>query len=392
MTSALMPNYGTPELEFDHGQGSYLYSSDGTRYLDFAMGIAVNSLGHCHPRLIAALTKQANKLWHTSNLYRISEAERLASTLAAKTFADRVFFCNSGTEAVECGFKLIRRFNHAQDRHQRKRIIGMTNAFHGRTHAALAAAANPSHSAGFLVGDNGFDQAVFGDLESLKALISAETAGVILEPIQGEGGIRVVDRDYLKAVKELCAQHDLLLMFDEVQCGVGRTGTLYAYQQLGVTPDILASAKGLGGGFPIGACLATEVVAATMTAGSHGSTFGGNPLAMAVANAVLAELTTPGFLPQVQQRSAYFRAGLQTLVDQHPALLKGISGLGLMIGLQCEIPAAELITRLQQEAMLVVKAGGNSIRILPPLNVSEEELDEALTIIAKILINWKLKI
>lgn len=385
MTSALMPNYGTPELEFDHGQGCYLYSTDGTRYLDFAMGIAVNSLGHCHPRLVAALTNQANKLWHTSNLYRISESERLAEKLVTHTFADRVFFCNSGTEAVECGFKLIRRFNHSNDHPARKRIIGMTDSFHGRTHAALAAAANPSHSAGFLVGDNGFDQAVFGDLESLRSKLTPETAGVILEPIQGEGGIRVVDRNYLKAVRELCDQHNLILMFDEVQCGIGRTGTLYAYQQLGVTPDILASAKGLGGGFPVGACLATETIAATMTAGSHGSTFGGNPLAMAVANAVIDELTAPGFLDQVVARSAYFRTGLQSLVNGHPQLLKGVTGLGLMVGLQCITPAAELITRLQQSGMLVVKAGGNSIRILPPLNVTNGELDEALEILSKVL-------
>ncbi len=388
MTSALMPNYGTPELEFEHGQGSYLYTNDGTRYLDFAMGIAVNSLGHCHPRLVAALTNQANKLWHTSNLYRITEGERLAQTLVEHTFADRVFFCNSGTEAVECGFKLIRRFNHSKDRPSRKRIIGMTDSFHGRTHAALAAAANPNHCAGFLVGDNGFDQALFGDLESLKSKLTAETAGVILEPVQGEGGIRVVDRCYLKAVRELCDEHELILMFDEVQCGVGRTGTLYAYQQLGVTPDILASAKGLGGGFPVGACLATENIAATMTAGTHGSTFGGNPLAMAVANAVMAELTAPGFLTQVKSRSEYFRAGLHDLVARYPRLLKGVSGLGLMIGLLCEIPAPDLITRLQQHGMLVVKAGGNSIRILPPLNVAENELDEALTILTNVLNSW----
>lgn len=389
MPSALMPNYGSPELEFDHGQGASIYTNDGTRYLDFAMGIAVNSLGHCHPRLVAALTEQASKLWHTSNLYRIGQGERLASKLVANTFADRVFFCNSGTEAVECGFKLIRRVNHCANQPQRKRIIGMTDSFHGRTHAALAAAANPNHSTGFLVGDSGFDQAVFGDLDSLQQLITAETAGVILEPIQGEGGIRVADREYLKAVKRLCDEHKLLLMFDEVQCGVGRTGTLYAYQQLGVTPDILASAKGLGGGFPVGACLATEAVAATMTAGSHGSTFGGNPLAMAVANAVIDELTQPGFLEQVQESSAYFRSGLQQLVQDHPSLLKGVTGLGLMIGLQCKIPAADFIAKLQQHHMLVVKAGGNSIRILPPLNVTRAELDEGLAIITSVLAGWK---
>ena len=388
MSSALMSNYGTPDLEFDHGQGCYLYTNAGERYLDFAMGIAVNSLGHCHPKLVEALTTQAHKLWHTSNLYRIANAERLARKLADNTFADRVFFCNSGTEAVEAGFKLIRRYFHAKDQANRKRIIGLTESFHGRTHAALAAAANPSHTNGFLVGDNGFDQAKFGDLQSLRALITKDTAGIVLEPVQGEGGIRVIDLDYLKAVKELCKQHDLLLMFDEVQCGVGRTGTLYAYQQLGTAPDILASAKGLGGGFPVGACMATEAVAANMTAGTHGSTFGGNPLAMAVANAVIDELTGPDFLENVKANSGYFRDGLMALVDNHPHLVKGVAGLGFMLGLQCEIPAAELITRLQQNGMLVVKAGGNSVRLLPPLNVTRSELDEALTILAKVLISW----
>jgi len=383
-----MTNYGAPELEFDHGQGCYLYTNAGDRYLDFAMGIAVNSLGHCHPKLIAALHEQSTKLWHTSNLYRIAQSERLARKLVDLTFADRVFFCNSGTEAVEAGFKLIRRYFHTRELSARKRFIGMTDSFPGRTHAALAAAANPGHSKGFLVGDNGFDQAVFGDLQSLQAKITPETAGIVIEPVQGEGGVRVADVDYLKAVKELCLQHDLLLMFDEVQCGVGRTGTLYAYQQLGTTPDILASAKGLGGGFPVGACLATEAVAASMTAGSHGSTFGGNPLGMAVANAVIDELSSPGFLQQVVDNSAYLLEGLQDLVQNHPRLLKGVAGLGFMLGLQCEIPAADLITRLQENGMLVVKAGGNDVRLLPPLNVTRDELDEALTILAKVLTNW----
>lgn len=388
MTSALMPNYGTPELEFDHGKGCYLYTKDGSHYLDFAMGIAVNSLGHCHPKLIAALTQQANKLWHTSNLYRIDQSEQLAHKLVAATFADRVFFCNSGTEAVEAGFKLMRRYQESVGRGERKRIVAMTESFHGRTLAPLAAARNPLHSTGFLVGDMGFDQAAFGDIDALQSCLTPATAGVILEPVQGEGGIRVVDKDYLSKVRELCDKHNLLLMFDEVQCGVGRSGSLYAYQQLGVTPDILASAKGLGGGFPVGACLATEAVGSAMTAGLHGSTFGGNPLAMAVANAVIDELTSPGFLDAVRARSEYFRSALNALTQTYPQHLKGVTGLGLMIGLVCEIPAGELITRLQQHGMLVVKAGGNSIRLLPPLNVTEKELDEAIDIISNILKDW----
>lgn len=385
MTSALMPNYGTPELEFDHGQGCSLYTAAGERYLDFGMGIAVNSLGHCHPRLVAALTEQAGKLWHTSNLYRITEGERLAARLVESTFADRVFFCNSGTEAVECGFKLIRRYFYAQEQSHRNRIIGLSDAFHGRTHAALAAAANPLHTGGFLVSDYGFDHAPFGDIEALRAVITQNTAGIILEPVQGEGGIRVIDKAYLSAVKALCVEHDILLMFDEVQCGVGRTGSLYAYQQLGVEPDILASAKGLGGGFPVGACLSTERVAAVMTSGTHGSTFGGNPLAMAVGNAVLDELTAPGFLAQVARSGVQLQEGLQKLCVANPQKLKGVTGLGLMIGLRCEMNAAELIARLQKAHMLVVKAGGNSIRLLPPLNVTESEINEALAILAGVL-------
>ena len=385
MTSALMQNYGSPELEFDHGAGSYLYNRDGDAYLDFAMGIAVNSLGHCNPALVGALTTQAGKLWHTSNLYRIPGSEKLAKQLVKHSFADRVFFCNSGTEAIECGFKMIRRHHYNKGQGQRNRIIAMSNAFHGRTLAAIAAAANPLHTEGFLLGDWGFDQAEFGDIQSLEEQIGENAAAVILEPVQGEGGICVVDTDYLKAVRELCDRHDLLLMFDEVQCGVARTGSLYAYQQLGVDPDILATAKGLGGGFPIGACLATETAATALSAGTHGSTFGGNPLAMAVGNAVIEVVADDGFLQNVQDSGAYLRTQLEQLVSSHSELLKSVQGIGLMIGLVCEVDAGELIARLQQEKLLVVKAGGNSIRLLPALNVTREEIDAALTIISRVL-------
>ena len=388
MNSALMRNYATPELEFDHGQGCYLFTEHGRRYLDFAMGIAVNSLGHCNPRLIEALTRQANKLWHTSNLYRIGQSELLAHKLVELSFADRVFFCNSGTEAIECGFKLIRRYHHDKHQPQRNRIIGMTGSFHGRSLAALSASANPKHCEGFLVGDGGFDQAVFGDIDSLKKVIGEQTAGIVIEPIQGEGGIQVAQPDYLAAVRQLCDDQDLVLMFDEVQCGVARTGTLYAYQQLGATPDVLASAKGLGGGFPVGACLASETLAAPMIAGTHGSTFGGNPLAMAVANAVIDELSEPGFLQRLTENGEYFTGRLRQLVDAHPTLLQQVTGLGLMIGLQCRIDMAELVARLQQAGLLVVKSGGNSIRIMPPLNVAQSELDEALAIFSKVLTDW----
>jgi len=388
MTSALMQNYGSPELEFEHGEGSYLYTEDGQRYLDFAMGIAVNSLGHCHPSLVSALSEQANKLWHTSNLYRIGGSEKLAKQLVQHTFADRVFFCNSGTEAIECGFKMIRRYFYNKGQAQRNRIITLSGCFHGRTLAPIAAAANPSHCEGFVVGDQGFDQAEYGNLQSLKDQINENTAAIILEPVQGEGGITAIDKKYLHAIKQLCDEHDLILMFDEVQCGVARTGSLYAYQQLGVTPDILASAKGLGGGFPIGACLATEKFASALSVGTHGSTFGGNPLAMSVGNAVISQVATAEFLSSVQDLGAYLKAGLEQLVDQHPSLLKSVNGIGLMIGLDSEIDAGELIARLQSEKMLAVKAGRNSVRLLPALNVSKEEIDLALETLAKALSHW----
>ena len=388
MNSALLPNYGHPDLEFDHGRGSYLFTDDGQRYLDFAMGIAVNSLGHCHPPLVAALTEQARKLWHTSNLFRIKQSERLAQNLVRRTFADRVFFCNSGAEAVEGGFKLIRRYHYSKDQPQRNRIISLGGSFHGRTLATIAAAANPGHCDGFVVGDGGFDQVEFADIDSLRQAIDERTAGIIIEPIQGESGIKVVPGDYLGAVRELCDQQDIVLMFDEVQCGVGRSGTLYAYQHYGISPDILASAKGLGGGFPIGACLTIEKLSITMTPGSHGSTFGGNPLAMAVANAVIDEISQDKFLAELAANSDYFRAELAVLIEAYPQLLSGISGLGMMIGLQCRIDSMELIARLRDNKMLVVKAGGNSIRIMPPLNVGRGEIEEALEILSSVLKAW----
>lgn len=385
MSSALMQNYGTRELKFERGEGSYLFTKDGERYLDFGMGIAVNSLGHCNPKLIEALADQAKRLWHTSNLYNIEPGEQLANKLAASTFADRVFFCNSGTEAIECGFKAIRRYFHAKGQGQKNRIVSMSGAFHGRSLGAIASAANPVHCEGFLVGDPGFDQAKFGNFESLLSVVTENTAGIILEPIQGEGGINVVEIDYLKAVRDLCDSRNILLMFDEVQCGIGRTGTLYAYQQLGVSPDVLATAKGLGGGFPIGACLATEEVACALVAGTHGSTFGGNPLATAVGNAVMDTLNDADFLKNVSDLGSYFKAELQKLVKLHPLLLSEVRGLGLMLGLYCLTDAGQLIARLQEDKLLVVKAGGNSIRLLPALNVSKNEIDSAVEIINKAL-------
>ncbi len=378
MTSALMSNYGNPELEFDHGKGSFLYTASGERYLDFTMGIAVNCLGHCHPHLVTALQQQAEKIWHSSNLFRIPQTERLASRLVELTFADRVFFSNSGTEAVEAGFKMMRRYHYSRGDTDRVRIIALTQSFHGRTLAPIAASANPLHCEGFLTGDPGFDQVTWGDIDALRAAITNRTAGIILEPIQGEGGIRVTPFDYLRKVRELCDEQGILLMFDEVQSGVGRSGHLYAYQASGVTPDLLASAKGLGGGFPIGACLSTERVAAPMVAGSHGSTFGGNPLATAVGNAVLDVIMAPGFLEESMRVAAYLRSGLMDIIADHPSVVSDQTGLGFMVGLKCVIPNTDFIAALKAAKMLVVKAGGNTIRLLPPLNVTREEVDLAL--------------
>ena len=378
-----MANYGHPELQFEYGKGVYLFTADNQRYLDFTAGIAVNCLGHCHPYLVDAIRKQSERLWHTSNLFSNIPTERLAQRLVDLTFADRVFFANSGTEAVECGFKMMRRFHYHHGRKQRVRIISLTQSFHGRTLAPVAACLNPLHIEGFLVGDSGFDQVPFGDLAALKAAITEQTAGVILEPVQGEGGIRAVSPDYLKSVRQICDEHGILLMFDEVQSGMGRTGYLFAHEALGVTPDLLASAKGLGGGFPIGACLSTERVAEVMTAGTHGSTFGGNPLATSVGNAVLDIIAAPEFLQQVQHRSTQLRAGLDGLIKKYPHVLAEHTGLGLMVGLRCISSNADLIKAMHEQKLLAVKAGGNSIRLLPPLNVTEAEVNEALALLDK---------
>jgi acetylornithine/N-succinyldiaminopimelate aminotransferase len=383
MTSALMANYGHPELQFERGQGVYLYTASDERYLDFTMGIAVNCLGHCHPQLIEALKTQAERLWHTSNLFRIGPTEQLAARLVELSFADRVFFSNSGTEAVECGFKMMRRFHYHHGRTQRVRIISLTQSFHGRTLAPVAACLNPLHTEGFLVGDAGFDQVPFGDIQALQSAINETTAGVILEPVQGEGGIRAVSGDYLKAVRQLCDEHGILLMFDEVQSGMGRTGYLFAHEALGVEPDLLASAKGLGGGFPIGACLSREHVAEVMTVGSHGSTFGGNPLATSVANAVLDVMTSPGFLAHVSERATQLRQGIDELAARYPEVVAGHTGLGLMVGLRCVSSNAELIKAMAEQKMLAVKAGGNSIRLLPPLNITTSEVEEGLVLLAQ---------
>ncbi|MPV86772.1 aspartate aminotransferase family protein [Ostreibacterium oceani] len=376
---AFMPVYAPPDILFTRGEGCYLFTDTNDKYLDFTTGIAVNCLGHSHPHIVKALKDQSDKLWHLSNMFRIESAETLASRLAALTFADVMFFANSGAEANECGLKAMRRYHYDKGDKQRTRIIGMTHSFHGRTIATVCASGNKSYMAGFIPNDYGFDQVEFGDIDALKATITDETAGIILEPIQGEGGINVADKAYLQAVRDLCDAEGILLMFDEVQCGAGRTGYLYAYEALGVTPDVLTSAKGIGGGFPVGVCMATNAVGQHMVVGTHGSTFGGNPLATAVSNAVLDIISDPAFLTQVRDNGEYLRAALTQLANKYPHVYGQVTGLGLMVGLKVTPPNTELLTMLRNEHhILVVKAGGNSLRLLPPLIVSKAEIDQLI--------------
>jgi acetylornithine/N-succinyldiaminopimelate aminotransferase len=373
--AALWPNYSPPnDLLFTHGKGSELFSEDGSVYLDFLSGIAVTSFGHAHPHLVKVLVDQAGKLWHTSNLFRIPGAERLATRLAEHCFADKVFFANSGTEAIEAGLKAIRGYQASQGKPEKFRIIGFTDSFHGRSMAALAAAGNPKHTQHFIPTDYGFDQVPWEDLDALKAAITEQTAGIIIEPVQGEGGIRPVDPGFLRELKSLCSEHGLLLMYDEVQCGIGRTGKLFAHQHYGVTPDIMALAKGLGGGFPVGACLTTAAVADAMVVGTHGSTFGGNPLATAVGNGVMDLLLEPGLLDEVAAKGDSLRSKIQSLMETIPGVIDSVHGQGLMVGLKCTVPNTDLSAALQRQHMLVATAGGNSLRLLPPLNISREHL------------------
>lgn len=375
----LFATYAPPDVQFERGEGSYLYTKSGDAYLDFFSGIAVTCLGHAHPQLIAALKQQADKLWHTSNALRVPEGERLATRLAHLSGLDRVFFTNSGSESVECGLKAMRRYQHQRGHTERGRIIGFDGAFHGRTHAAVCAAGNAAHMAGFTASDERVDHAPFNDLAAVEALITAETAGIIVEPVQGEGGITPATVEFLRGLRTLCDQHGLLLMFDEVQCGVGRTGTLFASEQYAVRPDVMALAKGLGGGFPMGACVASEAAAEAMVVGTHGSTYGGNPLAMAVANTVIDVLSAPGFMADVKLRAQQLNEGLHQLCETFPDLFIGVRGLGLMTGLVLadNHDNAAFVGAARDAQLLVTKAGGNVVRLLPPLNVTAEQVDEA---------------
>ena len=387
MITPLLPTYARTDLAFDHGQGARVFTDDGREYLDFGAGIAVNALGYSHPHLVEALTTQAHKLWHVSNLHRIPEGERLAERLVEASFADTVFFTNSGAEALECSIKMARKYHSVKGQAERYRIITFEGAFHGRTLATLAAGRQDKHLAGFGPIVEGFDQVPFGDLAALDGAITRETAGILIEPVQGESGIRPVSSGILKKLRTICDENGLLLLFDEVQCGIGRTGKLFAHEWARVTPDIMAIAKAIGGGFPMGACLATEDAAHGMTAGSHGSTFGGNPLAMAVGNAVLDVVLADDFLEQVRRHGLKLAQKLARLKDEYTGVIDEIRGRGLMIGVELvkdrttKEPAKEECARVHEAAkdlgLLLGKGGlyGNVLRIKPPMCLNAADID-----------------
>lgn len=388
MSTSIMPTYARAELAFERGEGPYLFAANGRRFLDFGSGIAVNSLGHSHPHLVKALREQAGKLWHTSNIYRIPEGERLAERLCAASFADKVFFSNSGAESVEGALKLARKYHHAAGHPEKVRVITCNGAFHGRTLTTLSAAANRKYLTGFGPASEGFDNVAFGNMNELRAAITEETGAILVEPIQGEGGIRAASLDFLRGLREVCDEFGLLLIFDEIQCGIGRTGKLFGYEWAGIEPDVVASAKGLGGGFPVGAVLATDEAAAAMVPGTHGSTFGGNPLAMAVGNAVLDVILADGFLAEVERVSGVFRAGLDDLVARHPAVFEEVRGAGLLLGLKCAVPNTDVLARLRDQGLLTVGAAENVVRILPPLIIDDSHVEEALSILERVSAGW----
>lgn len=373
--SPLLQAYSRLSIEMVRGEGVYLYDSTGKQYLDFATGIAVTGLGHCHPHVVKAVQQQAETLWHCSNLFTIPEQVRLAKRLIAHTFAEKVFFCSSGLEAVETAIKLLRKFQSPK----RYRIITLENGFHGRSLGTLSAGGNAIAREGFGPLLEGFDRIPRHDIAALKNAITDETAGILLEPIQAEGGVYPLDTDYLRSVRALADDAGILLCFDEVQCGYGRTGSLFRYQQIGVTPDILTAAKCIGNGFPLAACLTTDRVAAVITPGTHGSTYGGNPMAMAAGNAVLDVMEEPGFFAHVEECGAYFKTGLETLQKHHPDKIRAIRGVGLLLGVEVTGSARETMLRALENGLIITRAGGDSVlRILPPLIATKAHVDVAL--------------
>ncbi|MGI6246427.1 MAG: aspartate aminotransferase family protein [Pseudochelatococcus sp.] len=378
MTSPLLPTYARADVVFETGEGVWLVARDGQRYLDLGSGIGVNALGYNHPGLLAALGAQGGKLWHISNLFRNPQAERLAQRLVDASFADTVFFTNSGAEALECAIKTARKYHAANGHPERFRLVTFEGAFHGRTLATIAAGGQQKYLEGFGPKVEGFDQVPFGDWDALAAAIGPETAGILIEPVQGEGGIRAVPPQDLRRLRQIADDNGLLLVLDEVQCGIGRTGKLFAHEWAGVTPDIVAIAKGIGGGFPLGASLATREASKGMTLGTHGTTFGGNPLAAAVGNAVLDEILAPGFLEGVQEKAGLFRQRLAELKDAFPDVFEDVRGEGLMLGLKLKVPNTEFVKAALARRLVVIAAGDNVVRLLPPLIIGEAEIGEAV--------------
>ncbi|PYF09269.1 acetylornithine/N-succinyldiaminopimelate aminotransferase [Rhodobacter viridis] len=378
MIASVLPTYTRAPLAFVRGEGSWLWTEDGSRYLDLGAGIAVNALGHAAPELVATLTEQAGKLWHVSNLYRIPEQERLADMLVANTFADTVFFTNSGTEACELAVKMVRKYFYEKGQPERSDILTFSGAFHGRSSAAIAAAGTEKMVKGFGPLLPGFKHLPWGDLEAVKAAVTDTTAAILIEPIQGEGGIRPAPEGFLKALREICDATGTLLVFDEVQCGVARTGRLFAHEWAGVTPDVMMVAKGIGGGFPLGAVLATANAASGMTAGTHGSTYGGNPLGCAIGAKMIEIVTAPGFLEEVSRKAGFLRQRLEGLVAAHPDIFEEVRGQGLMLGLRCKLPPGDVVKAAYAQNLLTVPAADNVLRLLPALTITEDDMAEAV--------------
>ncbi|MBM1556183.1 aspartate aminotransferase family protein [Sulfitobacter mediterraneus] len=379
MISSVLPTYSRAPLSFVSGQGSWLIEADGRRFLDLGAGIAVNALGHAHPALVEALTVQAGTLWHTSNLYQIPQQQALADKLVDNSFADTVFFTNSGTESCELAVKMARKYFYDKGQPERVEIITFSGSFHGRSSAGIAAAGSEKMTTGFGPLLPGFVHLDFGDHEALQAAITEKTAGILVEPVQGEGGIRPLPDACLKGLRDLCDEHGILMMLDEVQCGVGRTGKLFAHEWAGVGPDIMMVAKGIGGGFPLGAVLATEEAASGMTAGTHGSTYGGNPLGCAVGNAVIDIVADPAFLAEVNRKAGLLRQKLEGLIASHPDVFEEVRGSGLMLGIKCKAVNADVVKAGYDAEVITVPAADNVIRLLPALNISDDEIAEAVT-------------